>query len=81
MPIFEYKCSECNTVYEIFHKSSSDVEEVFCPECKSEKHIKLISSFASINSKSSDFSGGCESGNCGFSPSSGGCSSGMCGLD
>ena len=36
MPLFEYKCSDCNAKFEILHKSSVNQEDVFCPECKLE---------------------------------------------
>jgi putative FmdB family regulatory protein len=81
MPVFEYKCSDCNSKYEIYHKSSVKQEEVVCPECHSGNHKKLLSSF-SASVGSSDFSyNDCSSGNCGVSPSPGGCASGMCGLN
>jgi putative FmdB family regulatory protein len=84
MPLYEYKCSECNTKFEVLHKSSVNTEEVTCPNCNSTKSKKLFSSFsASINSNSDYSSGSCATGNCGLpeSPYSGGCSSGMCGLN
>jgi putative FmdB family regulatory protein len=82
MPIFEYKCSECNTKFEILHKSSQNSEDVTCPECQSSHIKKLISSFsAKVPATASyTFGGGCESGNCSTNiPTT--CSSGMCGLN
>jgi len=32
MPIYEYQCSECNEVFEIFHKIDEDCK-VACPKC------------------------------------------------
>lgn len=79
MPVFEYLCNECNTKYDIYHKSTSNPEEVKCPKCESKDHKKLLSSFsASVSAESSYDS--CASGNCGI-PSGGGCASGMCGLN
>lgn len=80
MPVFEYKCKDCGTKYEILHKSGSNLEEVFCPNCKSTEYKKLLSSFSpSMGSSSSHSHGGCESGACGLPE--GGCASGMCGLN
>ncbi len=80
MPIFEYRCKKCNTRFEIFHKSASNLNDIVCPDCHSNEYQKLFSSFSA-----SGFSTGnsvCESGNCNTDPSiSGGCSSGMCGLN
>ena len=81
MPIFEYQCKDCKSKFEILHKSSSSEEEVLCPECHSKNSVKLISSFNSVESSSSDFSGSsCSTGSCDM-PSYDGCSSGMCGLN
>lgn len=83
MPIFEYQCKECNTKFEVLHKSISNLEEVVCPKCQSKESKKLFSSFsASISgSSSSSYESPCASGNCGLpSYSGGGCANGMCGL-
>jgi len=42
MPIYEYKCSECNTKFDVMHKSTSIHEDVHCPACDSTK-IKIYS--------------------------------------
>lgn len=81
MPIFEYKCKDCNSKYEIFHKSFANLEEVVCPSCSSKNSQKLLSAFSAVGVSTENVSS-CESGNCGTEPSySGGCASGMCGLN
>lgn len=80
MPVFEYKCRDCGTVYDVLHKSNTNKEDVVCPKCSSKKQDKLISSFSS-SIKSSSGSGGCEGGSCGLPSYGGGCSNGMCGLN
>ena len=81
MPVFEYKCKQCNSKFEVLHKSSVNQEEVTCPKCNSKENKKLLSSFSATGFSTSS-SSGCESGNCGIEPSYGvGCSSGMCGLN
>lgn len=84
MPLYEYKCSECNTKFEVLHKSAVNAADVTCPKCNSIKNQKLFSTFSAAVSSGSDFSSGnCESGSCSSPGSnySGGCSSGMCGLN
>lgn len=82
MPIFEYKCEDCNTKYDVLHKSSSNEEEVTCPKCNSNKSKKLLSSFSASMGSSSSFPAGdsCATGACGL-PAPGGCASGNCGLN
>ena len=36
MPMYDLKCSECNTIFEVFCKFS-DKENPECPSCKSTK--------------------------------------------
>jgi len=79
MPLFEYKCNDCNTVFEILHKSSEKRDDIFCPKCKSANSEKLISVFSSLNSSKSGFPG-CSDGSCGMNPY-GGCENGMCGMN
>ena len=81
MPVFEYKCNDCGSKYDMFHKSSLKQEDVTCPKCGSNKNKKLFSAFATANSSESDYSSPCASGNCTPDYSGGGCASGMCGLN
>ncbi len=81
MPVFEYRCEDCNTKYEILHIGKEKSEDVFCPQCKSIKHKKLLSAFSpSIASGSTSAGDSCATGACDI-PSYGGCSTGMCGLN
>lgn len=80
MPIFEYRCNECSSKFEILHKSTQNIESVACPSCSSQEVKKLLSSFsASVPSFSATF-GGYSDGSCSI-PSSSPCASGMCGLN
>jgi len=82
MPIFEYKCNDCNKIFEVLHKSSANLEEVICPDCQSKNYKKLLSSF-SASTGSSDFDNGsrCHDGSCGVPSFGGNCANGMCGLN
>jgi putative FmdB family regulatory protein len=43
MPIFDYRCTRCNTLYDILHIGKELREDVLCPHCGSHQHTKLIS--------------------------------------
>ena len=43
MPIYDFKCQECDTVSEILFRSGDD-QTVHCPDCGSINMEKLISS-------------------------------------
>ncbi len=78
MPIYEYKCSNCDHKFEILHRSITKVEDVNCPKCKSAEIKKMLSTFsASFNG------GGFANGYASSSPSSscdtGGSGGGCCG--
>jgi putative FmdB family regulatory protein len=80
MPIFEYKCNDCNKKFEVLHKSSTNLEEVVCPDCQSKNYKKLLSSFsASTSSSGFDSAPSCSDGGCDMP--FGGCANGMCGLN
>jgi putative FmdB family regulatory protein len=82
MPIFEYKCNDCGRKFDVLHKSSTNLEEVVCPDCQSKNSQKLLSSFSASMGSSSSFSGSsCSDGSCSVPSYSGGCASGMCGLN
>lgn len=84
MPIFEYKCVDCNNKFEILHKSSVKEQDIVCPDCNSSNNKKLFSAFsASVNSTGSISADSCSAGNCGIPESTdmGGCASGLCNLN
>jgi len=81
MPIFEYRCKDCNTTFDMLVKSN-DESEIICPECKSSNNKKLFSAFSTSNSSSGSSYDSCASGNCGIDSSNyGGCANGACGLN
>jgi len=43
MPIYDYRCDACGTIYDILHKVREVVEDVVCPSCSSTMHTRLIS--------------------------------------
>ena len=42
MPIYEYQCKKCKNIFEYFHAVSGE-HKIACPECKSRKIEKVIS--------------------------------------
>lgn len=69
MPIYEYKCTECNNEFECLIIGSDN--DVSCPECSGEKVERLMSScsFKSSGHYSSSAApsggcAGCASSNC-----------------
>ncbi len=64
MPIFEYKCSECEDKFEELVSGSDP--KVACPKCGSEKVSRLLSVFAAGSGSSSSSSGlPCGQSSCG----------------
>ncbi|MGI6162645.1 MAG: FmdB family zinc ribbon protein [Bacillota bacterium] len=65
MPIFEYKCRQCNKVFEFLVRGK---EVPVCPECGSVELTKLLSMFNSNVRKGLGKSGGmcntCSGGTC-----------------
>ena len=45
MPIYEFKCKECNNMFSELRKIGK-FSNVKCPKCKSRKVKKIISQFA-----------------------------------
>ncbi|NPB09132.1 MAG: zinc ribbon domain-containing protein [Thermodesulfobacteria bacterium] len=50
MPIYEFLCKDCRSIFEQLCFSSRDVETVRCPRCGSKKVSKLLSTFSSRSS-------------------------------
>jgi len=77
MPIYDYRCEECNGHYEVYHKVREIAEDVVCPACASRKYRKMMSVPAApyVGSSSNGASGACDNaGGCG-------CSGGSCGMN
>jgi putative FmdB family regulatory protein len=77
MPVYDYRCTECNSVYDIFHKGKEIVDDVVCPSCGSSHHKKLMSIPVVSMDSSSSSSGYSGDSSC----ETGGCCGGSCGLN
>jgi putative FmdB family regulatory protein len=43
MPIYDYQCKDCKTLYDVLHKGKEIIEDIQCPLCGSSHYTKLIS--------------------------------------
>ena len=70
MPTYDYRCVECGTTYEVFHKVREVEEDVVCTSCGSMKHQRLISaprvSMGSAPDAPPCGDGSCCGGSCGL---------------
>jgi putative FmdB family regulatory protein len=65
MPLYEYRCKDCDRVFEKLVPLSSAAASQECPECGGEDARRLLSMFASQSSggmMTGGSSGGCGSG-------------------
>ena len=50
MPIYEYKCADCNTKINVLILKYDEQKKIRCPQCKSRNLSRLYSRFASPQS-------------------------------
>lgn len=72
MPIYTYKCEDCGTKYEIFHKVREDERAIVCPTCGSTAYRKVMSAAGIVSAGSHEVASSCDYG---------GCCSGSCSLN
>jgi len=46
MPIYEFRCHECNTIFETFVVNPSAGVQVMCERCGSKRTEKVLSAFS-----------------------------------
>lgn len=73
MPIYEFKCSECETFFEVLVMKSDEEYEIKCPKCSSAAAERVVS--ATNYAMGAAASGGQAKG---FSKQERNCSSGSC---
>jgi putative FmdB family regulatory protein len=56
MPIYEYKCLECEEKFALLQSFYPAESDTFCPKCSSNKIKKVISSFSCGAGDKSDYS-------------------------
>ncbi len=47
MPLYEYKCKQCDAQFEVLQAVGATGDDLVCPECKTPKPEKIFSLFAS----------------------------------
>jgi putative FmdB family regulatory protein len=67
MPLYEYRCNDCGTEFEMMMRFSEADRRPECPACESRKTQKKLSAVASFGSGSPDTGGGSCSPRGGFS--------------
>ena len=77
MPVYDYRCTNCNSTYDVFHKGQEVREDVVCPSCGSTNHKKLMS-IPVVSIGASSTKSQCSDG---ASCDTGGCCGGVCGLN
>ena len=72
MPIYEYRCEECSSRFELLTRFADRDQRQECPTCSSTRTRVLVSSFAFAGGVESDLGatdfsggGGCCGGSCG----------------
>lgn len=53
MPIYEFYCEQCNTIYKFFSRTVNTEKIPACPKCKNIKLQKRVSTFATISGSGS----------------------------
>ena len=46
MPIYEFYCERCNTIFNFYSKSINTSKQPFCPKCREMKLKRFLSSFS-----------------------------------
>jgi putative FmdB family regulatory protein len=46
MPIYEYRCRECDHQFEILQRIGEGADGLACPRCERQELVKLFSTFA-----------------------------------
>jgi putative FmdB family regulatory protein len=75
MPIYEFRCRDCNSKFDTLVRSQDNLSEINCERCSSTNVRRLVSSFAMVGgyddtyvaSEASRGGGGCCGGSCGCS--------------
>jgi len=58
MPIYEYRCEQCEADFEVLRSIGASDEDLECPACGAPEPARKLSLFAASGGKSSDCSSG-----------------------
>lgn len=45
MPLYDYECTACGHVFEVFHKIDSPPDDLSCPQCRAKEPKKIVAPF------------------------------------
>jgi putative FmdB family regulatory protein len=76
MPIFDYRCNNCKTLYDVFHKGKEIIGDILCPSCGSNQYTKLMSVPSILSKGNTELP--CNPNSCGMDMSRCG---GVCGMN
>ncbi len=54
MPIYEFYCPQCNTIYKFFSRTVNTEKIPYCPNCKTVKLERRVSTFATLSGEHND---------------------------
>ena len=54
MPIYEFYCEKCNTIFNFYSKLINTSKQPLCPQCKEVKLRRFLSSFSVLKQDSED---------------------------
>lgn len=57
MPIYEFYCRKCNTIYNFFSRSVNTEKVPFCPKCRKVRLQRQMSVFAKLSGKKEEAGG------------------------
>jgi putative FmdB family regulatory protein len=76
MPVYEYKCGDCNQKFELFVPQRMNTDGVVCRNCHGTSVQKLVSSFASVGTETSESYASAPAASGGCCGGAGGCACG-----
>jgi putative FmdB family regulatory protein len=76
MPLYEYKCADCEMSFDALRAMSDADAPIVCPKCGSERARRMISLFSAIGSNGVIAGSGASCGSCTPSASCATCGAG-----
>jgi len=62
MPIYEYRCLECDHAFQLLQRVGASTDGVTCPKCNSDRVERLLSCFASASGGAAVSQAACTTG-------------------
>jgi putative FmdB family regulatory protein len=73
MPLYEYKCLDCETIFDALRGMADADKPIACPNCESERTGRQVSLFAAVGSAGVIAGAGSSCGSCTPSSACAGC--------